>query len=192
VLPLWRCYLDKSPVSARFQDLQPSAEATLSSPHPSGENEKQNETQGEKKGWFSFFRQKPRPVEDPEKAIPPNCDRRLKPAMNPPALTTYDYLPFLRIFKPIIYLFGHREHNRSMLGGKRRPELSDSNVPMELTLYLSSYYAAIAKKGYLTPAISTAMWNNIASFQDTLENLERIRNTPLPFAYQVHLRVTLW
>lgn len=42
------------------------------------------------------------------------------------------------------------------------------------------------------PAIATAMTMNLASLQDIVLNLERICNTPLPFAYQVHLRMTLW
>ena len=42
------------------------------------------------------------------------------------------------------------------------------------------------------PAIATAMTTNLASLQDIVLNLERVCNTPLPFAYQVHLRMTLW
>ena len=42
------------------------------------------------------------------------------------------------------------------------------------------------------PAIATAMTTNLASLQDIILNLERVCNTPLPFAYQVHLRMTLW
>ena len=42
------------------------------------------------------------------------------------------------------------------------------------------------------PAIATAMTMNLASLQDIILNLERVCNTPLPFAYQVHLRMTLW
>ena len=42
------------------------------------------------------------------------------------------------------------------------------------------------------PAIATAMATSLASLQDIILNLERVCNTPLPFAYQVHLRMTLW
>lgn len=42
------------------------------------------------------------------------------------------------------------------------------------------------------PAIATAMTMNLTSLQDIILNLERVCNTPLPFAYQVHLRMTLW
>ena len=44
----------------------------------------------------------------------------------------------------------------------------------------------------MEPAIATAMTTNLASLQEIVLNLERVCNTPLPFAYQVHLRMTLW
>ena len=46
--------------------------------------------------------------------------------------------------------------------------------------------------GLLNPAIATGLTTNLTTLQDTLSNLERVCNTPLPFAYQVHLRMTLW
>lgn len=48
------------------------------------------------------------------------------------------------------------------------------------------------KSGLVQPAIATALQGNLATLQDTLSNLERICNTPLPFAYQAHLRMSLW
>nr|AIR74635.1 putative poxc laccase transcription factor [Pleurotus ostreatus] len=48
------------------------------------------------------------------------------------------------------------------------------------------------KQGLVTPAIATALTNNLSSLQDTMSNLDRIRSTPLPFAYQAHLRMSLW
>ena len=46
--------------------------------------------------------------------------------------------------------------------------------------------------GLLQPAIATGVTANLTSLQDTLSHLERVCNTPLPFAYQVHLRMSLW
>lgn len=48
------------------------------------------------------------------------------------------------------------------------------------------------RNGLLQPAIATGVTGNLTSLQDTLSNLERICNTPLPFAYQAHLRMSLW
>ena len=44
----------------------------------------------------------------------------------------------------------------------------------------------------LNPAIATGVTTNLTTLQDALCNLERVCNTPLPFAYQVHLRMSLW
>jgi len=48
------------------------------------------------------------------------------------------------------------------------------------------------RNGLLQPAIATGVTANLTVLQDTLSNLERICNTPLPFAYQAHLRMSLW
>jgi putative membrane protein len=48
------------------------------------------------------------------------------------------------------------------------------------------------RNALLTPALATGVTGNLTSLQDTLSNLERICNTPLPFAYQAHLRMSLW
>ena len=48
------------------------------------------------------------------------------------------------------------------------------------------------RSGLVQPAIATALQGNLGTLQDTLSNLERICNTPLPFAYQAHLRMSVW
>ena len=42
------------------------------------------------------------------------------------------------------------------------------------------------------PAVATGFIASLTTLQDTLSNLERVCNTPLPFAYQAHLRMSLW
>ncbi|KAL1938826.1 hypothetical protein VTO73DRAFT_11206 [Trametes versicolor] len=143
---------------------------------------------------------------DPEMALPVvYSEHPLLPARNPPKESLYDYLPFLRVFKiafrALIRPF--RKHapapevplasaTRTLTGKKIRPEAVDSNVPLEITLYLSSYLAWLLRSGMLQPAVASAFTTGIAQLQDTVTNLDRIRNTPLPFAYQAHLRISLW
>lgn len=50
----------------------------------------------------------------------------------------------------------------------------------------------LMKANFVQPAIASNMTTTMTSLQDTMTNLERIRNTPLPFAYQAHLRMSLW
>ena len=81
---------------------------------------------------------------------------------------------------------------RSALGRRRRPAVIESNVPLEITLFLSTYLAFLQKNNLIAPSIATGLTNNISSLQDTMANLDRIRSTPIPFAYQAHLRMTMW
>lgn len=138
---------------------------------------------------------------DPEAALPAvYSEHPLQPARNPPKESLFDYLPFLRVFKFIVRPFrSHREPElpqsaatRSLTGKRRAPDAVDSNVPLEITLFLNSYAAFLLKNGQLQPAAATTFMNALASLQDTVTNLDRIRNTPLPFAYQFHLRLSLW
>jgi putative membrane protein len=104
----------------------------------------------------------------------------------------------LRIFKPIVSLFTRKgsrmdaDGRRSLLGHKKYLAHVESNVPLEIILFLSSYLSWLLKKGLLTPTIANAITTNIGTLQECSVNLQRIRNTPLPFAYQAHLRMSLW
>ena len=151
------------------------------------------------RGWLNSLSGRSGKKFDPEKAlavIP--SEHPLRPARNPPKASVYDYLPFLRIFRPIwrpiTSRLGHHddEQRRSLSGRKIRPELADSNVPTEIALYLNTYFAMLLRNAQLQPASASSMIGAIGSLQDTVTNLERIKNTPLPFAYQAHLRISLW
>lgn len=153
-------------------------------------------------GWMNSIRGRSGKKFDPERAlaiIP--SEQPLKPARNPPRSSVYDYLPFLRILRPVWRPITRRlgrmddpnAQRRSLTGKKIRPSLAESNVPLEITLFLTSYFSMLLRvPGQLQPASATTMVNAISSLQDTVTNLERIKNTPLPFAYQAHLRISLW
>ncbi|KAI0337625.1 UPF0187-domain-containing protein [Trametopsis cervina] len=154
-------------------------------------------------GWYNSMGRKPKHGKtfDPEAVLPQlPSEQLLRPARNPPVASLYDYFPFLRIFKIVAKPFSRKPkqelptsaRGRSFTGKKIRPEAADSNVPVEIALFLSSYFASLMRQGLLTPATATAMNNAISALQDTVVNLERIKNTPLPFAYQAHLRMSLW
>ncbi|KAJ7056306.1 UPF0187-domain-containing protein [Mycena amicta] len=133
---------------------------------------------------------------DPEAALASvQAHRPLLPARNPPETHFLDYFPILRIFPWLFSSCSRRV--RARLTRKQNPKkkkgpLAESNVPLEITVYLSTYLAHLLRNGWLQPALATGLMNNIASLQDTMSNLERIGSTPLPFAYQAHLRMSLW
>lgn len=90
-------------------------------------------------------------VFDPEKVLPiVEVHRPLKAAMNPPPVGFTDYFPFLKIFKYIAKPFrksaGSQDVDmREVLGGKKRkPRPCDSNVPIELSLFLLKYVLEMA------------------------------------------------
>lgn len=130
---------------------------------------------------------------DPEKALPVfNSDQPLRPARNPPKALLSDYIGFLRCFRPVIRFIRGRKAKDPALSNRINPSNVESTVPLEIILYLNSYLAWLLGNGLLQAAIATSMVNNLTAMQDTLTHLARIRNTPLPFAYQAHLRISLW
>ncbi|KAH7097003.1 UPF0187-domain-containing protein [Auriculariales sp. MPI-PUGE-AT-0066] len=127
-------------------------------------------------------------------------DYPLRPARNPPATSAYDVVPFLIMFKPFIQPLvrcikrsDKTEEKTNLLGRRRKVAVAEGNVPLEITLFLHSYYSHILKQaGWLVPATASGFLLSINALQDSVANLERVRNTPIPFAYQAHLRMCMW
>ncbi|KAJ8073440.1 hypothetical protein AAF712_003988 [Marasmius tenuissimus] len=149
-----------------------------------------------KSSFFGSVGRKKQRNFDPEKVLPTvHVHRPLKPSRSPPETTVYDYFPFLRIWKVITKPFRTKKEHigmRSLLRRKQRTQLGDSNVPIEISLFLHNYINFVIKTGLVQPASASALVTTMGLFQDTVSNLERIGNTPLPFAYQAHLRMSLW
>jgi putative membrane protein len=128
---------------------------------------------------------------DPEKVLPQvESERYLKPARNPPTTSIFDLIPLLRFFKWL----GRKVFHRPSISKrkKRATDYVESHIPLEIILVLSNYTAWCMRNGLVQPAIGTGFTANLATLSDTLSNLERVCNTPLPFAYQAHLRMSLW
>jgi putative membrane protein len=134
-------------------------------------------------------------VYDPEAALPQvPSEYVLKPARNPPETSVYDYLPFLRLFRWIGHGFKKRVITEDTPKKRRKAyaDVVESHIPLEISLVLSNYSGYLIRNGFVQPAIASGITNGIFQLQDTVSNLERICNTPLPFAYQAHLRMSLW
>ncbi|CAE6463627.1 unnamed protein product [Rhizoctonia solani] len=152
------------------------------------------------------FKRKKDKTFDPEKALPDVTPDHiyLAPARNPPQTTFFDYFPFLMPFKSIYKLIKRifvRQANGELLGDdnrgawtgrkKHRPVI-ESIVPLEIALHLNSYYDFLLQNGLLTSSAAAAFGVNLNSLQDASVQLRRIATTPLPFAYQAHLRMAIW
>lgn len=210
LLPLWQASLSHGIDGTTPKPVHPRS-STM--PPPSTQTGHYfDEAAAEKSYWYKSHRNKRRGSFDPEKVLPEVVSEYpLKPARNPPNRGFFDYFTILRPLrsfakflrrkvrkgtKPMELLNEERApltpESSAPSKRERRANPMDSNVPMEIALYLSSYLAFLLKNGLLTPAIATAMTNNLILIQDSVFSLDRIRSTPLPFAYQAHLRLSLW
>ncbi|KAH9919467.1 UPF0187-domain-containing protein [Epithele typhae] len=70
---------------------------------------------------------------------------------------------------------------------KLRSRVVTHNLPLEISLYLSSYIAALQDRGVVPPPTATNLLNALTTLVDALTGLERILTTPIPFSYRVHL-----
>lgn len=143
---------------------------------------------------------------DPEQVLPqirPEGGVRLAEARNPPEPTVYDLLPFLLVFKPFVAIVKYpikklrgsssiADGARDSFGRKKRKAIVHSNVPFEIALFLSTYFAWVQKQGLVASSIASGLTTNINALHDLIANMNRIRNTPIPFAYQAHLRMSMW
>jgi putative membrane protein len=149
------------------------------------------------RGYHEFY---------PEKVLPVvYTDHPLRPSRVPPATGFFDYFPILRPIKRIRRYFKpnrvesdedekfieSRSRDWDYLVRKRMGPV-DSNVPLQIMLYINSYNAFLQRKGLLSAPGGAALTNTIGALQDAISGLDRIKATPLPFAYQAHLRMTVW
>ena len=170
------------PLEIRIQALKRCLSSKITAKHPRSQVGVDRDSSPRRKRTF-----------DPEKALPVfNSDQPLRPARNPPKALLSDYIGFLRCFRPVIRFIRGRKAKDPALSNRINPSNVESTVPLEIILYLNSYLAWLLGNGLLQAAIATSMVNNLTAMQDTLTHLARIRNTPLPFAYQAHLRISLW
>lgn len=123
----------------------------------------------------------------------------LRPARNPPDTEIYDFLPFLVLLKPLIQPLvryvkqsDKMRERTDLLGRRRKVLVAEGNVPLEVSLFLHSYYSFVLKQAWLGVAPANAFMNALNALQDSVAHLERVRNTPIPFAYQAHLRMCMW
>ena len=154
----------------------------------------------EKRGWHNTSRS--RAGFDPEKILPTVfSDVPLRPSRNPPADGFFTYFPIFRPLKRLRKVVSRNREDYDDEGDseldaaerkRKNREPTDSNVPLEIVTYLNGYNAFLLKNGLLPPAAATSFTNTLSALHDAISGLDRIRTTPLPFAYQAHLRMSLW
>ncbi|ORY87455.1 Bestrophin, RFP-TM, chloride channel-domain-containing protein, partial [Leucosporidium creatinivorum] len=111
----------------------------------------------------------------------------LLPAFNPPPRTIYHWFPPLLVFHPFLRLFSKEPQAER----KRRHSVC-SNIPLEISLYLSGYVNEVIRRGTMVPTFVPVLFGTLGQLQDSITTLERVLTTPLPWAYQIHLRATTY
>ncbi|GBB94395.1 hypothetical protein RclHR1_23470003 [Rhizophagus clarus] len=89
----------------------------------------------------------------------------------------------LRMFKPKI-----KPHQRR----KGTPIPVNHNLPLEITLYLSSYIDSRAQQKKADVPSTNSMYAALNTMVDCLTQFERILRSPIPVAYSIHLKQTVW
>ncbi|KAF9422032.1 hypothetical protein BGZ94_008691 [Podila epigama] len=70
--------------------------------------------------------------------------------------------------------------------------LTPTNIPVELSYYISSYIKSCSAKQKVDASTLTVMNNALVSMIDCLTGFERILRTPIPLAYSIHLHHGTW
>ena len=108
----------------------------------------------------------------------------LAPARDPPPYHIFDFWP-MSLFVRSLQMKGKALKGRTALRDQARHNQSGS-VPLEITLYLSSYIASMQRRnadGFATGQMASALGQMV----EALTGLERILHTPIPFSLNVHI-----
>ncbi|KAH9950712.1 UPF0187-domain-containing protein [Amylocystis lapponica] len=125
---------------------------------------------------------------DREKASMMSADDFLLPAYMPPKYALFDMFPFSLLVKVLAKQGKEVKGKRAArIRAKLRSKTVTHNLPLEISLYLSSYIAALQFRKAIDPPTSTYLLNALGQLVDALTGLERILTTPIPFSYRVHL-----
>jgi len=68
---------------------------------------------------------------------------------------------------------------------------TSKNLPLEITLYLGSYVAALQRRKTNDNATISQLYASLNKLVDSLSQLERILTTPLPWSFKIHFWVVL-
>ncbi|KAG6865356.1 hypothetical protein C0991_003208 [Blastosporella zonata] len=126
-----------------------------------------------------------------EKTILPRGDEGyLLPSRIPPRYHIIDLFPFSLLVKCLT------KRGRELKGktaAKLRARLRNNtvshNLPLEISLYLSSYIAALQTRKQVDVPTINGLLTSLNQLVDALTGLERILTTPIPFSYSIHLWV---
>ncbi|KJA27108.1 hypothetical protein HYPSUDRAFT_158134 [Hypholoma sublateritium FD-334 SS-4] len=142
-------------------------------------------------GLSSARSQAPAGKKDTDRLILQRQDESyLMPAKLPPKYGLFDIFPFSLL---INFLTKRGREVKGKKAARMRARLKNEaishNLPLELSLYLSSYIAKLQTRKICDVPTTNTLLASLNQLVDSLTGLERILTSPIPFSYSVHLWV---
>ncbi|KAJ7620988.1 hypothetical protein FB45DRAFT_928058 [Roridomyces roridus] len=135
---------------------------------------------------------------DPQKVILTRSDEAyLLPASMPPKYHLFDLFPFSLLVRSLAKRGREVKGKRAarlrakMLMEKSGQGSGTHNLPLEITLYLSSYIAALQQRKQTDVPTTNTLLASLNQLVDALTGLERILTTPIPFSWPSQILATL-
>ncbi|KAJ7244396.1 Bestrophin, RFP-TM, chloride channel-domain-containing protein [Mycena haematopus] len=127
---------------------------------------------------------------DPTKTILARQDEGfLLPGSLPPKYHLFDLFPFSLLVKCLTKRGAELKGKKAARMRARMTGGGSHNLPLEISLYLSSYIAGLQKKKQTDVPTTNSLLASLNLLVDALTGLERILTTPIPFSYSIHLWV---
>ncbi|KAK2462823.1 hypothetical protein APHAL10511_005214 [Amanita phalloides] len=117
------------------------------------------------------------------------AEHNLQPGYLPPKYHFFDFFPFSLV---VNWLAARRKDKKGKKVARMRAKLRSTashNIPLEISLYLSSYISALQRRKLLDVPTTNTLFQSLNDLVGSLTGLERVLTTPIPFSYSVHLWV---
>lgn len=85
-----------------------------------------------------------------------------------------------------------KPHEREKEQRNLAEHLAEQNLPLDITLYLSSYVDTQFKNESIDIPLTNQLLAALNGLCDCLSQFERILRSPIPLAYSIHLSQTVW
>ncbi|KAI8096370.1 Bestrophin, RFP-TM, chloride channel-domain-containing protein [Halteromyces radiatus] len=89
----------------------------------------------------------------------------------------------------------HHHHHHVFSSDEDLPDdvmLANMSLPLEIIYRVSLYFEQAKTSGKVDAIFSSVMISHMNSLNDCLAGLERLIDTPIPKAYNIHLKQSLW
>ncbi|WRT70022.1 uncharacterized protein IL334_007015 [Kwoniella shivajii] len=125
--------------------------------------------------------------------LPPSDRPILHPARAPPKFRFSETFPFkFLVTKRQRYKAAGRAVMRERMKKARSSGGVGSNVPLEITMFMSSWISSLQKRKTIDVPTTNSLLATLSIMSESLSNLERILTTPIPWSYNAHIWEVTW